>query len=289
MTAFCWSIKIASVDLGVCEMKQRVLVALVGLPLLYLVLFVLPPMAIPVAIGLLSAIATFEMTRALGASRLPLRVYLMVLSGLVPLWIAGGSNAHLALTGTLCFVFLFYLEAFRSAYAIQIKPYGAAVFYALLVPYFLSAILRIGLLPLRNAYVLLPLIIPFLTDILAMFSGMFFGKHKLAPSISPKKTVEGSVGGLLGALVGVLIYGYLVECLFALEVNYLFLAIYALLGSLFAQMGDLSFSYIKRQEGIKDFGSIFPGHGGVLDRFDSVIFCAPLVELLICLLPAVSG
>ena len=76
---------------------------------------------------------------------------------------------------------------------------------------------------------------------------------------------------------------------FGYTVNYLYLALYGALGSAISQMGDLSFSYIKRQYGIKDFGNIFPGHGGVLDRFDSVIFCAPLIELLLRFLPAVGG
>ena len=95
--------------------------------------------------------------------------------------------------------------------------------------------------------------------------------------------------GLLGAASRTcLIYGAVMQFGFQLKVNYLFLAIYGLLGSLVSQLGDLSFSYIKRQYGLKDFGNIFPGHGGVLDRFDSVIFCAPLIEILIYWMPALS-
>ena len=75
---------------------------------------------------------------------------------------------------------------------------------------------------------------------------------------------------------------------FQMKVNYLCLILYGALGSVISQIGDLSFSYIKRQYKIKDFGNIFPGHGGVLDRFDSVIFCAPLIEILVMFLPAFS-
>ena len=86
-----------------------------------------------------------------------------------------------------------------------------------------------------------------------------------------------------------LIYGAVLQFGFQLRVSYLAFAVYGALGSLVSQVGDLSFSYIKRQYGLKDFGNIFPGHGGVLDRFDSVIFCAPLIEILVHYLPTVQG
>ena len=96
------------------------------------------------------------------------------------------------------------------------------------------------------------------------------------------------MGGLAGAVVCCILYGVVMRQFFDMKVNYLFLAIYGALGSVVSQLGDLSFSYIKRQYGLKDFGNIFPGHGGVLDRFDSVIFCAPLIEILIRWLPAIT-
>ena len=96
------------------------------------------------------------------------------------------------------------------------------------------------------------------------------------------------VTGFAGAVVCTMAYGAVLQFGFQVPVNYLCLALYGALGSLASQLGDLSFSYIKREYGLKDFGNIFPGHGGVLDRFDSVIFCAPLMELLIRLLPAVG-
>ena len=86
-----------------------------------------------------------------------------------------------------------------------------------------------------------------------------------------------------------MIYGLVARGLFHLEgLRFSVLIVYGVLGSVLSQLGDLSFSYIKREYGIKDFGNILPGHGGILDRFDSVIFCAPLIELLIHLLPVVK-
>lgn len=115
-----------------------------------------------------------------------------------------------------------------------------------------------------------------LTDTFAYFAGSFFGKHKLIPSVSPKKTVEGSIGGTLGTMLSFLIYGVVISC-FGFHPAYGHLLILGLLCGLISQVGDLSASVMKREYGIKDFGNLIPGHGGVLDRFDSVLLVAPLV------------
>ena len=117
-------------------------------------------------------------------------------------------------------------------------------------------------------------------DAFALFAGMRFGKHKLAPHLSPKKTIEGSVGGFLGAALCCVLYGLVIGKVLGHAPVYWVLALYGLLGSLVSQLGDLSFSYIKRQYGIKDYGHLFREHGGVLDRFDSVLFITPAVYFI---------
>ena len=161
-------------------------------------------------------------------------------------------------------------------------------FLSVMIPFFMSSLLRLRLLEGWRYLIILPFLAAFISDAFALFAGMLFGKHKLAPELSPKKTVEGAAGGFLGAVIALLLYGLLLEKVWGLQVSYPLLALYGALGSLVSQLGDLSFSYIKREYGIKDYGNILPGHGGVLDRFDSVIFCAPLIELLVRLLPAIS-
>ena len=268
------------------KLRNRVLVSLVGIPILLVVLLILPPIYTPILIALLAMIASYETSRALGVKQIRIQIYSMLLAAGVPFWVYYGEGKLPVLCALLLFVALLFLEALPSHYAVEVGVIGGVFFFSIFVPYFLSSIVRIGLNPLRHFYIMVPLLIPFLSDAIAMFSGMLFGKHKLAPDISPKKTMEGSIGGLLGGTIAVLLYGLILSQVTDIRVNLLYLAIYGLLGSAISQIGDLSFSYVKRQNGIKDFGTIFPGHGGVLDRFDSVIFCAPFIEILILLIPA---
>lgn len=125
-------------------------------------------------------------------------------------------------------------------------------------------------------YLLLLLLGAWGTDTFAYFSGFFFGKRKLCPEISPKKTVEGSIGGIIGSMFLMSLYGRFALG-FTSRSDFIFFLILGLLCSILSQIGDLIASVIKRHCGIKDYGNIMPGHGGVLDRFDSVLFIAPLV------------
>lgn len=117
------------------------------------------------------------------------------------------------------------------------------------------------------------------TDIMAYLTGKAFGKHKLCPKISPNKTVEGSIGGIVGAVAVILLLGLLLEKVASLRINFPMLTIYAVSTSVIGQFGDLAMSAVKRCFGVKDFGNIFPGHGGILDRFDSLLFIAPFTCL----------
>ena len=107
---------------------------------------------------------------------------------------------------------------------------------------------------------------------------VYLGKTKLCPEISPKKTVEGAIGGLISGCIGAVLIGFVFMWIYGdVDINFWGVIIVGLLNPVISIFGDLSFSVIKRSCGIKDYGSIMPGHGGALDRFDSIIFCAPLV------------
>jgi len=114
-----------------------------------------------------------------------------------------------------------------------------------------------------------------MTDSFAYFTGRLFGKHKLIPSVSPKKTIEGAIGGVVFGVITTVVFGFIIETFFnpegVISANYLVLAISGIFMSVVAQIGDLIMSVIKRHYKIKDYGKFFPGHGGILDRFDSVL------------------
>lgn len=112
----------------------------------------------------------------------------------------------------------------------------------------------------------------FVTDIAAYLIGRSLGRHKLIPKVSPNKTIEGSVAGVIFAVLIMLLGGILLERIEGLSVDYVRLCVYALCASVVGQFGDLAMSAVKRACGIKDFGNLFPGHGGILDRFDSHLF-----------------
>ena len=273
-------------------MGKRIMVAVVCIPLLLVLIYgVAPahPWALCLLMAALSMLAVHEVLWSTGfLKHARISGYSIVLAGLIPFWAYYDGGSLTALGGLFVYVVLLFAEALAAHTRISLEKLGGAFFLTLVIPYFLSSFLRIRQMEHWEFLILLPLEAAFLSDAFALFAGMAFGKHKLAPVLSPKKTWEGAAGGFVGAVVCTMAYGAVLQFGFQVPVNYLCLALYGALGSLVSQLGDLSFSYIKREYGLKDFGNIFPGHGGVLDRFDSVIFCAPLMELLIRLLPAVG-
>ncbi len=185
------------------------------------------------------------------------------------------------ITILVAFMFL-YVFTFPRYRAEQIMCAFFCVAYA---PIMLSFIYLVRCLPYGAYTVWMIFISSWICDTCAYAVGILFGKHKLAPVLSPKKSVEGAVGGIAGsALVGALYAYFLVEKVVTeQEVTWVFVLISAA-GAVISQVGDLAASAIKRNHEIKDYGKLIPGHGGVMDRFDSVIFTAPMIYLLTLLL-----
>lgn len=125
----------------------------------------------------------------------------------------------------------------------------------------------------------LPIFVTAISDIAAYLTGKSIGKHKLFPVISPKKTVEGSIGGILCTASIFLLLGYILDKTGVISVYYGKFTVYLILSVVIGQFGDFALSSVKRITKIKDYGSIFPGHGGVLDRFDSLLYVLPFTYL----------
>ena len=164
-------------------------------------------------------------------------------------------------------------------------PYDAAATVTSLVyiPFFTYHMVMIDMTEYRML-VWMVVIAAFGSDIFAYFTGYFLGKHKMAPNLSPKKTIEGAVGGLVGSSF----FGWLFGFIFMREIAGICL-ILGLVGGMAGMAGDLTASAFKRKMGIKDYGKLIPGHGGIMDRFDSVIFVAPVIFYLIFLITSYTN
>jgi len=269
-------------------MKVRILAALVLLPLLLAVVLFLPKICTAILFGAMCAIAAKELMGTTGlVKQTRLITYGMIMAFFVGVWSSVWSVYTLVLLGMFSLFAVLAAELLMNHRQMKFEELALTFLAGYVVPFLFSAVVRIHNWENGRALILLPFVISFMSDTGAYFTGCFLGKHKLAPEISPKKTVEGFVGGLVGAVIGVVIYCIVLEKVFDFAVNYYYIPIYGILGSLAAVLGDLVFSVVKRQTGIKDYGNLIPGHGGVLDRFDSMTVVAPLVELLMLVIPMV--
>ncbi|NLV51261.1 MAG: phosphatidate cytidylyltransferase [Clostridiales bacterium] len=276
-------------------MKSRLMVAAVGVPVVLVVLTFLPPWGTAVLSALIAACAARELTAV--AETGPACTALCVASALfvnlsVFLYICGiltFKPAVFVLSGVSILFLLILLFMWVLYHERSVQFAGREMFAALMsgtvVPLCFS-----GLCVLRGGdngvfRVLLPFVIAFTGDGGALFSGMLFGKHPLAPKTSPKKTREGALGGLICSCVCSLILALLMRLGFSIDVNYPLIICWGILGGAVSQLGDLTFSLIKREYGKKDYGTVLPGHGGVLDRFDSMVTLAPVIVCAFLLAP----
>ncbi|CAM2937375.1 phosphatidate cytidylyltransferase [Hathewaya histolytica] len=157
------------------------------------------------------------------------------------------------------------------------------IFGFLYVPLLFSLIPKIEMKDFGQYFTWLVFICSWGSDTFAYYSGRLFGKNKLCPNVSPKKTIEGSIGGLIGSVVGCCVYGVIINK-FGVHINLYHYFIIGLIGGILGQIGDLVASIIKRYLNVKDYGNIIPGHGGILDRFDSILFVSAAIYFYITLI-----
>ena len=267
-------------------MLKRTLTGIVLIAVLVVVLLFLPAWCTCLLLSVMVALAAEELLKTTGlVDNVHLLGGAVVTAINVVWWCFYGMIYPWALGVLLVFVALCFAQMLRSHGQLPFQQVAMTVVAGLLIPFLLSALVRIRIMENGVFFIAAPFVMAFMPDTGAYLIGCAFGKHKLCPTISPKKTVEGLFGGILGGILGMIVYGLVLKYFFSFQVNFLAAVLYGALGAGFATFGDLMFSVIKRQTGIKDYGKLLPGHGGILDRFDSVTLVAPLAELLLLILP----
>lgn len=252
-------------------MKTRIITAIIALPFLIIPIY-LGGLSLYVMIFLLSAIGIIELLNAYSIEDKGLYIIpvLMTLVYYILLWFNLKDYLPIVVGMFILTLLIYYVISFNK---IKLETISIAFISFFYITYLISHILWIrGNSEYGFKFVWLVFIIAFGSDTFAYFSGRLFGRHKLAKVLSPNKTIEGAIGGVVGVVILTLVYGYLVNI-----PNLVLLMLLGGLGAIISQFGDLAASAIKRQTGIKDYGKLLPGHGGILDRFDSNFFTAPFV------------
>lgn len=270
-------------------MKTRIVASAVLVPILFLLVLVAPTIVASVIFGIMLAIGSYELLYRTGLVRHPrLVIYSSLMAFAVVMWSYAEAIHAYALIGVLVFCMLLFAEMMMDHVKVRFEMLGMCFVSGLVIPFMLSSLVRILVMSNGRYVILIPFIVAFLSDAGAYFVGLKFGHHKLAPVVSPNKTIEGALGGLAAAVAGMLIYVLILDVAFPqLEIHYGLAILYGLAGSATGVFGDLCFSVIKRQTGMKDYGNLIPGHGGILDRFDSLTTVAPLMEAFLLLIPVV--
>ena len=254
----------------------------------FIVLFIGGPVTGIFAMAL-SLVGVFEFCRVYGIEKRSPAVFAYVWTVLyyVTLMLGNMKIQGFTLSFLVLPIMITYLLAILGVYVFRYPEYHDREIMASFMSFFyvsvmLSYLYKIRVMENGGYYVVLIFLCSWGNDTLAYCTGMLFGKHKMSPKLSPKKSVEGLIGGIIGAGILGCLYGFFLNGKIDTQFNiYLTLFIVCALGAIPAVIGDLAASTIKRNNDVKDYGKLIPGHGGVLDRFDSMIFTAPIIYYLV--------
>lgn len=276
-------------------MKNRVITSVAILAAMLTVVIFSEFIVYPLALALLAIIATFEVLRVIGShkiSTLSIPAYLISAAFPLTAYFVDSNNSleFLLILAAVVFVYLVWLMG------VSVFSKGKIAFSKVSetlvgVTYVAVSFTSLSLIRYINHnfgvfLVVLVFVISWTCDTAAFAVGSLIGKHKLIPEISPKKTVEGAIGGVVFSALLCALYGLGLDLVIEkIQVNYLYLVLFGIILSVVSQLGDLIASLIKREYGVKDYGRIFPGHGGVLDRFDSVLAVSTILLILSIVFP----
>ena len=263
-------------------MKQRIITG-AAIGILMIAIFLLSGTVVyPIIMTLLCIIGTWEMLGCIGQRENALlsvpAMIVSLVSPIVSCFYGYGS----VLVIVMLYIAVLLSESVFFDEKVKVKEVSEVFMTSLYVILCFCALLRLRYIEAGAEYVyLLVFIGAWVTDTFAYFSGFLFGRHKLIPKISPKKTVEGAIGGVIFCIIAFVVYGIVVNSVLDVQMNLVVLAVVGFFMSLFSMIGDLIASSIKRTYGIKDYSNLFPGHGGVLDRFDSIMILSPLLLFVV--------
>lgn len=233
-----------------------------------------------VSLGVISLIGLFELYRVLKIQKTPLGIIGYLATGLFYLYLFHPytDQAAVLVVSLVLAIMMVYVFAFPKYHADQVFGTFFGVFY---IAVMISYVYQTRMMEHGHYLVWLIFLASWGCDTCAYCVGVLFGKHKMAPILSPKKSIEGAIGGVVGASLLTLIYGLVVRQVSNISMHMvLVMVVICAIGALISMVGDLAASGIKRNYEVKDYGKLIPGHGGIMDRFDSVFFTAPFIYFL---------
>lgn len=272
-------------------MKTRIISGVVGVVLLAGVLYFHNTLLFNACISLIAALMVYELFKALKLGKeFVLESVSLVLVIVLPIladFLNIRDNLNIYFIIAFAYSIIYALSLLTAHKRVDMGDGSLAAFYTVIIAVAMTSLVLIegngnGL---GVWYLVLTFLGAWFADTGAYFAGTFFGKHKLCPEISPKKTVEGLIGGLVSNALVFMLVGFMIfRFTDSADPSYILLAFMGIVCAVLGLIGDLFASLVKRRQGIKDYGNIMPGHGGALDRFDSVIFVAPFMAFcLLCL------
>ncbi len=270
-------------------MRVRIIWGVIGAAVIFPVLWFSNTWVFPIFMSFVTLVSSYEMLRCIGVhKKYYFSLPVLLFSAATPVvaraseTVSGLDIVFVLLAGAVVFVIYVLAVSLFSKGDFKM-PDAAMVFMTefYIVGGYTSIVLLRDFEGAGKYIYLLVFFGAWSTDIFAYFTGRALGRHKLIPDVSPKKTVEGSIGGIVFCVLTLLAYAFVLQKFFGQQPNYLVIACIGVIVSVVAQIGDLMMSQIKRKYGIKDFGKIMPGHGGLLDRFDSILPVA-LILIIAC-------
>lgn len=261
-------------------MKQRLMTAGVLLVICITAIIFSDTLLLPVLMAIFSAVGIFEFLRCVGLDQravLSFPAYLIAFLLPIGAYFSKDMNTYFVFCAVVVFIYMLYMFGVAVFLQGQMTFGEAAMAYTGLcyIAISMTAIVLLRHHAMAGAFLFTaPFLSAWGSDIFAYFIGVFFGKHKLIPKVSPKKSVEGAIAGIVGGTLTILGLALVIDIFTDYIVNYLMFALMGAFTAVASQIGDLIASLLKREHGLKDYGKILPGHGGILDRFDSVLATA---------------